>query len=654
MNSSPFVLANANYAALEERVLSCSTPSEFILQNTQRGRWKSSGLTSLQNLPRGATPEHTALTAAFSECITGLSAQFVIMDELPAQINNDIFDAFCGIRTVPTKEERTMHATNTTIKVNTNALSMTWVDKGYQEGDVYTLTRGVNPDELGAQIGYHLGAGRNGPANHVIMNILRVLYYSYMGPEIQLYPISNWRVRDLSFYDISANGSNVVVYGNYQDNHITAVSMGGLVENGRDLIEELFNLKLHKDTIAFAKELFSDAENIVSVSRGDVHLSFDGTDCKVPTHQLLPLLMNLNAVFANRGAVVVGEGFKGGNPMLVLAKPVFRDGVLQELQLQEQRTGRFLQTLYGDAYDFRAKIDDLKVYNKAPNSYLCKTEQEWYDAYKHGPSSCMTGFVFEESPVRCYAVTSHGLPDNNLRLCINYVGELFGAGFQALNRAIVNVESKQFVRAYGSNGAAIMRSLGYEHNACATDGCALAKIPHPNHTGAYLMPYLDGSADNVDDQGGYWEIVNYGDHGATEADGYIYVEGRCTCNHCDNDFHEDDMIDTAEDGLICEECANEYYTTPVGRDGLYFLGDCVYSEHLYEYVLEPDAFECPVYGWVHEDDTRTVQGISVHDDATEYHDGLGDYILTEEAAAALEMPYLGNEDETEDEQEEAA
>lgn len=549
-----------------------------------------------------------------------------------------------------------MHETNTTIKVNTNALSMTWVDKSYQEGDVYTLTRGVNPEELGTLIGYHLGNGRNGPANHVIMNILRVLYYSYMGPEIQLYPISNWRVRDLSFYDISAYGSNVVLYRSYQDNHIMACSMDGLVERGRDLIEELFNLKLHKDTIAFAKELFSDAEYIVSISRGDVGISFDGIVYKVLTHRLLPLLMNLNAVFANRGAVVVGEGFKGGNPMLVLAKPVFRDGVLQGLQLQEQRTGRFLQTLYGDAYDFRDKINDLKVYNKAPTSYLCMTEQEWYEAYKRGPSSCMTGFVFEESPVRCYAVTSHGLPDNNLRLCINYVGELFGEGFRVLNRAIVNVESKEFVRAYGSNGEAIMRSLGYKQNTGATDGCTLAKIPHPDINGAYLMPYLDGGADQVDDEGNCWEIVDCGDHGATEADGYIYVDGRCTCDHCDNQFSEDEMVETAEDGLVCEECADEYYTTPVGRDELYRTSACAYSQHMQEYVLGCDVFDCPVYGWVHEDDVRTVQCISVHEDATEYHEGLGDYILTEEAAAELGMPYLGNddEDETEDEQEEAA
>lgn len=652
MNSSPFVLVNANFAELEERVLSCLTPLESIPLRTRRARWGSSGSPSLQNLPHGATPEHTELTAARSGCITGRNSQFVITDELPAQINNDIFDAFCGIRNISTKEERTM----TAIKVNTNALSMTWVENGYKEGDVYTLTRGVSPEELGTLIGYHLGNGRNGPANHVIMNILRVLYYSYMGPEIQFCSISNWRVQGLRFHDVSCYGSNEVCYRNYQEVCVLARSKGELVDKGRDLVEELFNLKLHKDTIAFAKELFSDAEDILSISRGDVHIDLDGGVYKVPTHQLIPLLMNLNAVFANRGAVVVGEGFKGGNPMLVLAKPVFRDGVLQELQLQEQRTGRFLQTLYGDAYDFREKIDDLKVYNKAPTSYLCKTDQEWYEAYKHGPSSCMCGFAFEESPVRCYAVTSHGLPDNNLRLCINYVGELFGEGFRVLNRAIVNVESKEFVRAYGVNGDAIMRSLGYEHNTSATDGCTLAKIPHPDHNGAYLMPYLDGSADNVDDEGDYWSIVNYGDHSATDPDGYIYTEGRCTCNRCDEQFHEDDMVETAEDGLVCEECAGDSYTTPLGRDELYRLVDCVYSEHLYEYILESDAFECPVYGWVHEDDTRTVQGISVHDDATEYHEGLGDYILTEEAAATLEMPYLGNddEDETEDEQEQAA
>lgn len=649
MNSSPFVLVNANYAALEDKVWSYLTPSEFTLRGTQRRRWRSSALTSLQNLPREGMPEHTALTAAFSECITGQSEQFVIMDELPAKINNDIFDAFCGIRTIPTKEERTMHENNTAIKVNTNALSMTWVDAGYQEGDVYTLTLENTPEGLGENLGLHLGDGINGPANQVIMNMFRVLYYSYTGPEVQFFPVSRWPAINSKFQDLLDYGRGSIYKTLYKLQHpmLESTSHEGLVEAAQGHINTLFNLKLHKNTVAFAMELLTE-HNIQEVTRADVSLSSRGGLYGVRAEQFIPLLLNLNAILANRGAFVVGEGFKGGNPMLVLAKPVFRDGVLHELQLQEQRTGRFLQTLFGDAYDFRDKINDLKIYNKKPTAYLCKTEQEWHDAYKHGPSSCMTGFAFEESPVRCYAVTSHGLPDNNLRLCINYVGELFGEGFRVLNRAIVNIESGEFVRAYGANGEAVMRSLGYKHNTGATDGCTLAKIQHPNNSGAYLMPYLDGSADQVDDEGDYWEIVNYGDFGATDADGYIYVEGRCTCNRCEEDFHEGDMVETAEDGLVCEDCADDYYTTPVGRDELYRTSECTYSMHMQEYVLDADLYDCPVYGPVHEDDTRLVQGISVHIDATEYHEGLGDYILTEEAAEELGMPYLGKEDEEEE------
>ncbi len=50
----------------------------------------------------------------------------------------------------------------------------------------------------------------------------------------------------------------------------------------------------------------------------------------------------------------------------------------------------------------------------------------------------MSGYDFGHSPVRAYATTSHGLPDNGLRLFIQYTGELFGDDFE-----IVKPETKE-------------------------------------------------------------------------------------------------------------------------------------------------------------------------------------------------------------------
>lgn len=645
MNSSPFVRVCVNYGALEERVLSCLTLSEFTLQSTQRGLWKSSGLTSLQNLPRGATPEHFEHSPPQSEAITGRNAHTIITDELV-----DVGTLPPRLKEYPKlKEELTM--TNP-IKINDNAISMAWTNSDYQGGDVWRVVGDRTLGELASELEQYNFNNQTDPTT-ASLTLHRMLRYSYVGAEVRITTSHGIRDTWLHTSELFSSGANrsysVLDTGSYD---VFFTSYEDLVNQGVELLKTKFGLKVHKDTVECARMLFE--RSISSSTCGDISLNERGGKQYVRTTSLVHLLMNLNGVFANRGATLIGEGFKDGNPMVVLAKPVFRDGVFQELQLQEQRTGRFLQSIYGTSYDFREAIDDLKVYNAEPQSYLCITEQEWFDAYAHGPSSCMKGFDFRGSPVRCYATTSHGLPDNNLRLCINYTGELFGDNFKVINRAIVNIETQGYVRAYGDNSDAVMRALGYTRDTGATDGCALAKIEHPYIGDAYLMPYLDGDDDQVDDEGDCWRITGCGDFGATEADGYIYIVQRCHCRCCEDQMAEDDAIETAEDGLVCPDCAADNYVVPMGREELYYRRDCSWSDYQEEYVHDMDAFKCPVYGLVYDGDTRMLfDGVRVHNDAAEYNERIGDYILTEDAAAALEMPYLGNEVD-EDEQEEAA
>lgn len=645
MNSNQSAPACVNYAELEERVLRSWIPSVFMIAESQTARCRSSALTSLQNLPRGATPEHSERSLPLSEAITGRSAHTITTDE--------IFDSLTYVATEMHQKLKEELMMTTPIKINANAISMTWTNSDYQGGDVWRVVGDRTLDALASELEAYGFKWHTDPTT-ASLALHRILRYSYVGAEVRLtsnqYGLNDTWLHTSELFSLGHNKSYDMLSEElrqlYFDNY------EGLVNEGVDILKNTFGLKVHKDTIACALTLFE--RGISECTAGDMRIGDDGVKPHVTRYSLVHLLMNLNGVFANRGATLIGEGFKDGNPMVVLAKPVFRDGVFQELQLQEQRTGRFLQSIYGTSYDFREAIDDLKVYNAEPQSYLCVTEQEWFDAYAHGPSSCMKGFSFNDSPVRCYATTSHGLPDNNLRLCINYTGELFGDNFRVINRAIVNVETKTYVRAYGDNSDAVMRAIGYTRDSGATDDCALAKIEHPYIGEAYLMPYLDGNQDYVDDEGDCWRITSHGDFAATEADGYIYTTPRCCCNRCEEEIDEDDAIETAEDGLICEDCRDSYYVTPVGREELYSRYECSWSEYEDDYVHDMDTFECPVYGVVYAGNTRLLfDGIRVHDDATEYSDRLGDYILTEEAAAKLVVPYLGNEVDDE-EQEEAA
>lgn len=195
-----------------------------------------------------------------------------------------------------------------------------------------------------------------------------------------------------------------------------------------------------------------------------------------------------------------------------------------------------------------------------------------------------------------------------------------------------------------------MRSLGYEWDTDATNGCILRKIPHPVYEGAYLMPYLDGSQDEVDDLDGYWIIVGCGPYVATDPGGYIYTN-YCRCSECEESYSRDELQEVASGAMLCECCVRESYCTPYARDDLYHQRECTWSEHMQDWVHDQDLVECALAGYVHDSFElhRTVQGYDVIEDYVEVRGG--DCYLTEEACDILGEDYIPESDE---EQEEAA
>lgn len=412
-----------------------------------------------------------------------------------------------------------------------------------------------------------------------------------------------------------------------------------------EAVQNFTGYKVHKQAIELFEEIML-AENADTRYK---YTSYDYSEHYGDDYQAATLLMKLHGFVVSRFAVPFGIGFRNGEPLVMLGQPQLHKDYPAVIKYRcvEMRIGKWLTSYYGSGVDFRAEIEDLKALNVDPSTYLCTTEQEWYDAYEGGQGSCMTGYNFEDSPVRVYATTSHGLPDNKLRLFIQYTGELFGENFEVIARAIVNIENNTYVRAYGNAADAILRANGYEHDSGCLKGKLLARIEHPSYDGAVLMPYLDGDIDGVDEHGDdAFVITAHYEYEALEPDGYIYLDdSRCECADCGGRFDEEDMLEIAGGGYVCRSCLGDTYVEVIGRGQVYPSYDCSWSEYHDAWVHDNDAAECEVEGSIHDSNTIVLaQGHDVMELHAEEHPVHG-LILTEYAASVLDEPYLGNDDD---------
>ena len=654
MNSKNSARASASFGMLDGIIQYYSTLIASTPSRQQSARWRSSVSTSFQNLPREDMPELMQRGSARYASITGRRVPSIITNEYgidPLQELNEMCEQ-CNNKAVVADESKPNKLVADDLFINTNGLNMSYTESTYAEGDVFfTAVPLHEPREwlAGSLQRANVLLLSKEEQEHFDLQVLRGIHYGYHNAAelnlMILHGVSSGRAVDtdcLSDWNGALRVAFDSVYKPENLNYCERFENPLSVQEAVAEAEATFAVKVHPKAIAMLDKIIQLKEQGQSVTRGD--LSRQGRD------RMLCTLMQLHSYYVNRGAIWVGAGFKDGNPMAVLAKSVFKDGQLQGWILQEQRFGKFIQSVAGPKADARKEIDDLKVLNKAPVAYLCYTEQEWHDAYQAGPSSCMTGFEFDRSPVRVYATGAHGLQDNNLRLCINYAGELFGDNFKVLNRAIVNIETMQYVRAYGENAGAVMRSLGYEQDTDATNGCILRKIPHPVLEGAYLMPYLDGTQDELDGLDDYWVIVSCGDYTATDPDGYIYTN-YCRCSECEEGYGLGELHEVAGGALVCGCCVGDRYCTPYGRYDLRRQSECTWSEHMQEWIHDQDLIQCDVAGFVHDSFELylTVQGYDVIEDFVEVRDG--GYYLTEEACDILGEDYIPESDE---EQEEAA
>jgi hypothetical protein len=656
MNSSKSYQLSVDYSELEKRVLALfSQPIESIL-SLPRGSCKStSNLMWLQHYYGSAIEEHIqdlgrlcARTISNDKSLRGMHAELSVHDEVQL-----------------IQEQTKMQETNTApiewkvvLPEGANALPMK--ASMYSSGDYWTpfqdlQMQGVDYPHTEGPLQALMGlrtVGMYTPGLEVtIGGILHPKYREVMrvsGPlqKVDLY-------RSGTFYELFSPARITIDSKFWERRRDFYEGDDVVVERVVASVEEFTGYKVHKQAV----QLF---ERIMLAPEERQRREYTGYDYgrHIRDMNAAALLMKLHGFVVSRFAVPLGFGFRNGEPIVMLGQPrMHKDfAAVTEYRCVEMRVGKWLANYYGNGVDFRDATEDLKAMNVEPTTYLCKTEQEWYDAYENGPSSCMSGYSFEHSPVRVYATTSHGLPDNGLRLFIQYTGELFGDDFEVQARAIVNTETNEYVRAYGNAADAILRGHGYTRNTECLKEVMLARIPHPTYNGAVLMPYLDSSQCGVDEyEDDAFVIRNAYEYEAQDADGYIYVgteSARCCC--CGVHYSVDDMDETVDGGMVCTGCVEcGEYVHVVGREGLHNRYDCTWSDYHGDYVYNPDVEECAIEGIVHDQEEMVcAQERYVLIQYAEEHPVHG-LILTEYAADQLGEKYLGY-DEDEDEAEEAA
>jgi hypothetical protein len=156
------------------------------------------------------------------------------------------------------------------------------------------------------------------------------------------------------------------------------------------------------------------------------------------------------------------------------------------------------------------------------------------------------------------------------------------------SRAIVWPRDMTFVKVYGRNEdnrtqlRVALEKLGYGR-ASSFRGALLAKISLDDD-GTFVMPYLDGSAQCVDEYDeDNFVIAKDGDYSAEDTSGVLDIgrnSNRFTCDSCGDRCHVDDAARVSGESW-CETCVQDYAAW------------CQYND---EYVHQDDIREVYVIG----------------------------------------------------------
>jgi len=172
---------------------------------------------------------------------------------------------------------------------------------------------------------------------------------------------------------------------------------------------------------------------------------------------------------------------------------------------------------------------------------------EW--VYDNGPDSCMS-FHDDTYIGHCHPVHVYATDD----CAVGYILDS-NDDQRVVARAVLNMKDKQWVRPYGNEVLIekVLTKNGYERGSL--EGCRLQLIH--DDTVEYIMPYLDGRADEVRIEGDYFVATDSGDYYADKTNGGLEYFGEC-CSVC-GDIEKDVYHDISGYDVVCSHCLDNAF-----------------------------------------------------------------------------------------------
>lgn len=188
------------------------------------------------------------------------------------------------------------------------------------------------------------------------------------------------------------------------------------------------------------------------------------------------------------------------------------------------------------------------------------------------PKSCMVDRHWSGGwhPYRCYD------PAHGWGMAVRLEND------QVMARALVNEQSKSFVRSFGAvendrghsqNDIALnswLQSQGYAY-VDSWSGLKLAKIEHPD--GGYTAPYIDGDCQRINARSNYLVITKGGEYCGNDTDGHLDDDDdddHSHCEDCDSRIYMPSnnhyWAGRYQDRLICDGCIDNY-AMAIGANG---------------------------------------------------------------------------------------
>lgn len=240
--------------------------------------------------------------------------------------------------------------------------------------------------------------------------------------------------------------------------------------------------------------------------------------------------------------------------------------------------GKYLRRHMPDVPDHELR-DFVAQYVIEGNCHISNKLDDIIRAVREGPDSCMkkSGWDEYDHPYRVYD------PEFGWQIAWREQGG------EIVGRALLmqDGEDKYFVRSYKRSSGGFSHSdehleawlatQGYDH-VSDWEGCKVARIEH-NH--GFVMPYIDGNAQDVDDCGSHMEICEYGEFTANETCGHTGERGD-PCDSCGDHCDEDDLTGIGfygDDARVCEHCLEHHYTYVHGRSGEQYYIQSDYAVH---------------------------------------------------------------------------